>query len=98
MKKLCAIVGLSVFGIGAAQAGELDTCTTFVDEPPGVNDQLLCDKEKQHVAEMGLPASDDQMVFTLNDLYELGWSLLSVQRFRNTNGDYSYRVYIVREN
>lgn len=97
MNNLWAIVGLSVFGISAAQAGELDTCTTFVDEPPGVNDQLLCDKEKQHVAEMGLPASGDQTVFTLDDLYDLGWSLLSVQRFRNTDGDYAYRVYIVRD-
>ncbi len=96
MKKLMFFLGAGVISASAAQASEIDTCTTFTDEPPSAADQLLCAKEKQHAEALGLPASDDATVLSLNDLYELGWSLHSLQRFENANDAYVYRVYMVR--
>ncbi len=97
MTRYLAILGVCLFSAASALAGEIDSCTTFVDEPPGTEAQLLCDKEKQHAAELGLPVGNEQTVLTLNDLAALGWTLHSLQRFRTANGAYAYRVYLVRE-
>ncbi len=97
MRKFLILLGLGIITSSVAQANQIDTCTTFADEPPGVRDQLLCAKEEQHAQELGLPALNEQTVLSLNDLYDLGWSLLTVQRFKNASENYVYRVYIVRE-
>ena len=73
MKNIIVSLGAALFFAGAAWAAEIDTCTTFEDEPPNVDSQLLCSKESQHSAEIGLPESNDQLALSLNDLHELGW-------------------------
>ena len=98
MKFLFVVFGFMMMSATAAMADEIDSCTTFVDQPPGINDHLLCVGEARHSREMGLPASPDQTVLSLIELYEIGWSLHSMQRFEDDNNTYLYRVYIVREN
>jgi len=90
--------GVALFFSSAAWAEEIDTCITFEDVPPNVDSQLLCSKESQHSAEIGLPESNDQLALSLDDLHELGWSLKSLHRFQNADGNFVYRVYLVRDN
>jgi len=97
MRKIFMCLGGVIISASAAQAAEIDACTTFADIPPGPNNQLLCEKEKQHSEELGLPPTDEQTVLTLDNLYEIKWSLHSMQRFKNSHDAYVYRVYIERE-
>ena len=98
MKNLIVLFGAVFFFASAAWAEEIDTCTTFEDEPPNVDINMLCSKEAQHSAEMGLPEANERTVLSLDDLYELGWSLRLLHRFQNADGNYVYRVYLVRDN
>jgi hypothetical protein len=100
MKPLAIVLGFSLLSAGTSFATEIDSCTTFTDEPPDIRENLLCVLEAQHAEEMGVPPSPpgEQTVMQLDELYELGWKLNSMQRFRGANKAYFYRVYIERDN